>query len=312
METITDQQVCLLIDFENLVYGLKDQYGEDRLADELNVNLLFNLAEEYGHVVLANAYADWRAYAVNQFQIDLYRLGVDLVHVVAKRGKNAVDVKMAVDAIETIWTLPHIQTFIIVSGDRDFIHVLKMLRRHGKTVVGVAPAESTSDDFAALCDRFLRYAALASTYTSMTALVPPESTEGETYSVLRRALHKIMTEYGIEGLKGAQIKPLLRRELTPTFDESEYGFLKLSQLLRAFPDVIRVEKRNGGSDIIVYPANGKHARTGAEVDKAISGAPRDREELIRTSGLLQQGKRTIIGGVERGSRCSTLPAFGAL
>ena len=111
-------KVALLVDFENLVFGLEAMHGED-YAQHVEPEVLIRLAEEYGQVVLANAYADWRSRDVNQFQTDLYRLGIDLIHVFAKRQqnrmKNAVDVKMAVDAVETVWTLPHIETFVIVS-----------------------------------------------------------------------------------------------------------------------------------------------------------------------------------------------------
>ena len=89
------------------------------------------------------------------------------MHVLGRRQgalvKNAVDVKMAVDAVSYVSSLPHIDVYVIVSGDRDFIHVLKELRRHGKTVVGVSPSSAVSRDFSALCDRFVRYEALTST-----------------------------------------------------------------------------------------------------------------------------------------------------
>ena len=69
---------------------------------------------------------------------------------------------MAVDAVSLMSTLPHIEVYVIVSGDRDFIHVLKELRRRGKTVIGVSPDKAVSSDFSSLCDRFLRYEALTS------------------------------------------------------------------------------------------------------------------------------------------------------
>ena len=176
MDTRPTGQVALLIDFENLVRGTSDQ-------DSVDCEILFRLAEEHGRVLVANAYADWRMKDVNKYQAALYRLGVDLVHVFGKFGstgfKNAVDVKMAVDAIGAVAALPHINTFVIVSGDRDFIHVLKALRQHGKIVVGVSPASSTSDDFAALCDRFVRYEALAAAYAP-----PPTTGEREDTSVV--------------------------------------------------------------------------------------------------------------------------------
>jgi uncharacterized LabA/DUF88 family protein len=277
----SDKQACLLIDFENLVYSLSQVIGEDDLSQELDMKLIFNLAENYGSVVMANAYADWRSKSVNQFQIDLYRLGIDLVHVVSKKGKNAVDVKMAVDAVEAIWTLPHIKTFVIVSGDRDFIHVLKMLRRHGKTVIGVAPDNATSEDFAALCDRFLRYSALAATYAVGHRREQSAEEQSEALTMLRRTLQRILADYAETGIKGAQIKPLLRRELSPTFDESEYGFTRMSALLRSMPDILRVETPAGEGDISVFPVS-----TAPAAGRSLSD-PRmgNREDLIRECEL---------------------------
>jgi hypothetical protein len=76
-------QVALLIDFENLVRGLAGSVDKERVADILEPGFLFNLAEEYGRVVVARAYADWRMGDVNQFQFELSNLGVDLIHVLA-------------------------------------------------------------------------------------------------------------------------------------------------------------------------------------------------------------------------------------
>ena len=90
---------------------------------------------------------------------------------------------MAVDAVSLMSSLRYIDVYVIVSGDRDFIHVLKELRRLGKTVVGVSPNSAVSKDFAALCDRFLRYEALtaleepagAGPALSMTDVVTPRT-----------------------------------------------------------------------------------------------------------------------------------------
>jgi hypothetical protein len=260
-----DGKVALLVDFENLVFGLEEVHG-DEFAGYVEPELLFRLAEEYGQVVVANAYADWRSRSVNQFQTDLYRLGLDLVHVFAKRQqsrvKNAVDVKMAVDAVEAIWTLPHVTTFVIVSGDRDFIHVLKTLRRHGKTVVGVSPDQSVSEDFASLCDRFVRYGALFASYGPAGApkMPPLSAPQPEPLDSVRTALRDVLAEHP-NGLKGAQVKPLLRRRLSATFDESEYGFSRVTGLLLALPDVVTVVPDRRGGDIMVLPAG---LRAGSE------------------------------------------------
>ncbi len=262
MDKKEQSQVALFVDFENLVYGVKEQFG-DQYEAQIDADVLVRLAAEYGQVVLAHAYADWRHREVNQFQVDLYRVGMDLVHVFGKsynaRVKNAVDVKMAVDAVETLFVLPHISVFVIVSGDRDFIHMLKTLRRHGKTVIGISPENSVSEDFAALCDRFVRYGALAKTYQAEGGRPAPVSSTGpsEKPSVIepvRAALRAIVAAQP-SGIKGAAIKPALRQRISSTFDESEYGFSRLTDLLHALPDVVRVVPNPHGGDVTVYPAD---------------------------------------------------------
>ena len=243
--------VCLLIDFENLVLGLQQMVPGD-LIDELDVSLLFRLAEEHGQVALANAYADWRNSRFNQFQLDLDRQGIELVHVLGRGYKNAVDVKLAVDAIETLWTLPHIQTFVVVSGDRDFIHILKTLRRHGKKIVGVAPDVSVSEDFASLCDSFVKYSALKRTYSDTDIATP--AVASPEHGRFEHVLAGLLAKSSLQGLKGATLKQLLKRELGQTFDESEYGYAKFSELLRSLPHLARIEVPAVG-DIVVYPAD---------------------------------------------------------
>lgn len=270
--------VALLIDFENLVRGVDD-------SDSVDCDVLFRLAEEYGRVLVANAYADWRMKDVNQYQTELYRRGAELVHVLGKWGggghKNAVDVKMAVDAIGAMSQFPHIDVFVIVSGDRDFIHVLRALRRQGKYVVGVSPRAAASEDFAALCDRFVQYDALAATYEAPGAA--PEALPNEErpdLAAVRQALAAIVAGRS-DGIKGAMIKPLLRRELSATFDESNYGFSRMSDLLHAMPDVVAVVHPRDGGDLSVYPAGAdRPGQTDPEASREAEWL-----RLIRAAGL---------------------------
>ena len=235
-------QVALLIDFENLV----------RSVDEADIDCeaVFRLADEYGRVLVANAYVDWRLKDVNQHQTDLYGLGIELVHVLGRRQgavmKNAVDVRMAVDAVSLMSSLPHIDVYVIVSGDRDFIHVLKELRRHGKTVIGVSPNSAVSRDFSALCDRFLRYEALTSSV---------EPTGEESIEEVRAGLREIVQGHP-DGILASAVKTTLRRVLSANFDESAYGFASFSTFLKAMNDIVRVvPPPPQGGDLRVYPAS---------------------------------------------------------
>ena len=242
MIAAVEGEVALLIDFENLV----------RSVDEENIDCeaVVRLADEYGRVLVANAYADWRMKDVNQYQSDLYGLGIELVHVFGQRRgavlKNAVDVKMAVDAVSLISSLPHIDIYVIVSGDRDFIHVLKELRRHGKTVIGISPNSAVSSDFSSLCDRFVRYEALTSTM---------EPTGVESIAEVRAKLAEIVRD-NPDGLHGSEVKTMLRRALSSSFDESAYGFASFGSFLGDMNEVVRVVPAPAaGGDLRVYPAS---------------------------------------------------------
>jgi hypothetical protein len=160
-----------------------------------------------------------------------------------------------------------------------------------------------SDDFATLCDRFVHYTALCSAYTADSGA--PLEPKGEVpdlkrvAAVLQQALAR-----SPEGLKGAQVIPILRREISPTFDVSNYGFSKLSQLLAARPDVARVLSGKGGGDILVFQAKPAKERAA----KVPASERRDSvEELIRRSGLNTYryerntlGRRRILAELHRG------------
>ena len=87
--------VALLIDFGNLVRGV----GKD-----VDCEALFRFAGEHGRVAAANAYADWGADEVNRYQAALRGLGVEPVQVPAR--SDGVCMRMAVDAMELMWSAP--------------------------------------------------------------------------------------------------------------------------------------------------------------------------------------------------------------
>ena len=145
-----DDDVALFIDWENFKISLAVGH---RMP---NVSALKEEAANHGRVVIAKAYADWVARApelrgASQFINDppaLYAAGIEPVYVPTQlpggtasspeshrrvRVKNSVDVKMTADCIESSHAYPNIGTYILVSGDSDFIHVINTLRGHGQT-----------------------------------------------------------------------------------------------------------------------------------------------------------------------------------
>ena len=128
--------------------------------------------------MVGKAYADWVSRApelkgASQFIHDppsLYAAGIEPVYVPTRlplRGsyhpgrtvsvKNSVDVKMTADCIDTAHNFPNINTFVLVSGDSDFIHVINSLRAVGKRVLVVGVSWATSRRMADHVDGLIFY-----------------------------------------------------------------------------------------------------------------------------------------------------------
>ena len=114
-----------------------------------------------GKVAVQRAYADWRRYP--QYIVPLAESSIDMILAPAygSSKKNATDIRLAVDAMELVFTRPEIGTYILLSGDSDFSSLVLKLKEYGKYVIGVGIRESSSDLLVMNCDEYYSYNALA-------------------------------------------------------------------------------------------------------------------------------------------------------
>ena len=148
-----ETQVAVFIDYDNIEISVEDTFGK---STEVDWNRIFNYASQIGRVVLRRAYADWAEAATKQRQ--LLSLGVELVHVNSKRGKNAADIRIVIDALELFHSERDSFTHVLlVSGDGDFTELVHRLRAHGKTVIGLGISGTTADYLIGACDKFVFY-----------------------------------------------------------------------------------------------------------------------------------------------------------
>src|SRR5512132_809381 len=104
---------ALLIDFDNVTMGIQKD-----LQQELRNLLSSDIIK--GKVAVQRAYADWRRYP--QYIVPLSESSIDLIFAPAygSSKKNATDIRLAIDALELVFTRPEIGIFILLSGDSDF------------------------------------------------------------------------------------------------------------------------------------------------------------------------------------------------
>lgn len=148
-----DAQIAVFIDYDNIEISVEETFGKNI---DVDWNRIFQYASQIGRVVLRRAYADWAEAKDKQRQ--LLGIGVELVHVNSKRGKNAADIRIVIDALELFYSEKNSFTHILlISGDGDFTELVHRLRAHGKTVIGMGISGTTAEYLVNACDKFVYY-----------------------------------------------------------------------------------------------------------------------------------------------------------
>jgi uncharacterized protein (TIGR00288 family) len=240
--------LALFCDFENIALGVRDaryaQFDINRVLERLLLK---------GSIVVKKAYCDWERY--REFKSGMHQAGFELIEIphVSQSGKNSADIRMVVDALDLCYTKPHVETFVIISGDSDFSPLVSKLRENNKGVIGVGVKNSTSDLLMANCDEFIYYDDLvreqkprrarkkaATTEPAANAAAgngeekekkKEEDRQQEAFDLVAATFEALLAERGEdEKVWGSMVKQTLKRR-RPGFNESYYGFRSFNRLL---------------------------------------------------------------------------------
>ena len=140
---------------------------------------------------------------------------------------------MVVDALDLCYTKPHVDTFVIISGDSDFSPLVSKLRENNKGVIGVGVKNSTSDLLIANCDEFIYYDDLVREQQNRDAHAPrrlqptgrscslagedgehakEEDRKQEAFDLVLATIDALVAERGAEDkIWGSMVKQTLKR-----------------------------------------------------------------------------------------------------
>ncbi|WP_426226603.1 NYN domain-containing protein [Pseudarthrobacter sp. DSP2-3-2b1] len=129
------RNVAIFLDMENLFGG----YGNDVAAVPL-AQVMRDIEAEVarsglgGGTALARAYANWARPDMAGYRSQLLAGNIKPVQVFSfdHSSKNAADIELVVDALEVAADMPWIELFVIVSGDGDFVPLIRRLHALGK------------------------------------------------------------------------------------------------------------------------------------------------------------------------------------
>jgi len=252
---------ALLIDFDNVTMGIRSD-----LAAELRSLLSSEIIK--GKVAVQRAYADWRRYP--QYIVPLAESSIDMIMAPAygSSKKNATDIRLAVDAIELVFTRPEIGTYILLSGDSDFASMVTKLKEYGKYVIGVGIRESSSDLLVMNCDEYYSYNALA----GLVKQSDEEVVKWDPYELVVEAINRMVKNGDV--MRSDRLKQVMQ-DIDPQFDEKNLGMSKFSKFCQeaASQGLLKVTKLENGQLEVAPTDQAAKAGTGGTPAPRGPGSP---------------------------------------
>jgi len=266
---------ALLIDFDNVTMGIRSDLGNE-LRNLLSSDII------KGKVAVQRAYADWRRYP--QYIVPLAESSIDMIMAPAygSSKKNATDIRLAVDAMELVFTRPEIGTYILLSGDSDFASLVTKLKEYGKYVIGVGIRESSSDLLVMNCDEYYSYNALAGLVKSGEE----ELVKKDPWELVTEALQRMKRNGDV--MRSDRLKQVMQ-ELDANFDEKTLGHSKFSRFTQEAAErgLLKMTKLENGQLEIDVP-DGDGARAASRAAEATEARPR--EDRPRGRGREERGR----------------------
>src|SRR5262245_6067480 len=151
---MSDQRlkIAVFIDFDNIEIGVKTTLGR-----QFDIGGVLEAVKERGEIITKIAYGDWKR--AGDHGRTMAQHAVRMVQRVMTPGgdKNGDDINLALDALEMALTHDHINAFVIVGGDSDFITLVEKLKQYDKKVFVVGGRAFSSQVMQKNCTEFIAY-----------------------------------------------------------------------------------------------------------------------------------------------------------
>ena len=283
---------ALLIDFDNVTMGIRSD-----LQTELKNLLSSDIIK--GKVAVQRAYADWRRYP--QYVVPLAESSIDMIMAPAygSSKKNATDIRLAIDAVELMFTRPEIGTFILLSGDSDFSSMVMKLKEYGKYVIGVGIRESSSDLLVMNCDEYYSYNALA----GLVKTSDEEVIKRDPWELVTESLARMVRNGDV--MRADRLKQVMQ-DIDNGFDEKDLGMSKFSKFVQeaAQKGLLTLTRLENGQ-FEIAPPGGKMGTAPLVASADVAGAldeAAEKEEGEERGGRRRRGRGRGRGGRDREPR----------
>ena len=267
---VIDQRlkIAVFIDFDNIEIGVKTT-----LHAQFDIAAILEGIKERGEVVTKVAYGDWKRAGDYGRLLSQHAIRMVQRNLTPGGDKNGADINLALDALEMAFTHDHINAFVIVGGDSDFITLVEKLKQYDKKVFVVGGRQFTSQVMQRNCHEFIAYENLV----RRRDIAPGPKREtgagapadvAKAIPLVKRAL-KVLTDREVSPQLGLLKSTLL--QLDSTFSERDYGVSTFRDFIEKVAKTGLVTLRHSGRSMIVDAVEG--AETAEPVPATVAVSP---------------------------------------
>lgn len=249
-QNVKELKLAVLIDADNVPYS--------------NVKGMMEEITKFGTPTTKRIYADWTRPNANGWKNVLLEHAITPIQQYSyTSGKNSSDSALIIDAMDLLYS-GKLDGFCIVSSDSDFTRLAIRLRESGMKVIGIGE-QKTPKPFISACDRFIfievldgaikKKIAKPAVATSEIKKVVEKEVAKTAEKATQKPLNKIdedsiqLIESTIEDIADddgwaflGDVGNLVVRK-KPEFDSRNYGFAKLTPMLKSLTDILEIDER---------------------------------------------------------------------
>jgi len=243
-------KLAVLIDADNVPYS--------------NVKGMMEEIAKFGTPTTKRIYADWTKPNANGWKSVLLEHAITPIQQYSYTvGKNSSDSALIIDAMDLLYS-GKLDGFCIVSSDSDFTRLAIRLRESGMKVIGIGE-QKTPKPFISACDRFIfievldgaikktRKTTNAQSKLPKSTVAPvaeskkavekeaPNKIDAQTIELIEDTLDAIGDDDGWSFL--GDVGNLIVKK-KPEFDPRNYGFSKLTPMLKSLTDILEIDERD--------------------------------------------------------------------
>ena len=242
-------KIAVFIDFDNIEIGVKAT-----LNQQFDVAAILEAIKERGEIVTKVAYGDWKRASDYGRILSQHAIRMVQRNVTPGGDKNGADINLALDALEMAFTHDHINAFVIVGGDSDFITLVEKLKQYDKKVFVVGGRQFTSLVMQKNCHEFIAYenlvggrrATAPGRRSGAGSSGPADMTRA--LPLVKRAL-KVLVDREVTPQLGLLKSTLL--QLDSTFSERDYGASTFRAFMEKIAKTGMVTLRQAGRNMLV-------------------------------------------------------------